>query len=229
MNGIKWGGIELPPNPLQSVIIVASGQSVQDIDIATVRRMQRDGAFVIAVNGAADVYNFADAWFTLDPWGLDGPQLPKNNFKGKLIAAVPGDFGTPTARNIKHRVTPRGKILFLHRLQSHNYTMVSSDTAFRLGLSEDRGCVSTGNSGYGALNVAFHMRPKNVYLLGVDGGSGYFYTNKTTNRPLTYLNTMFTSSVEQLKREQIAVYNVSPKSTVTCFEKITAEEFNKLA
>ncbi len=71
------------------------------------------------------------------------------------------------------------------------------------------------------------MRPKNVYLLGIDGTIGYFYSNKDRNRPLKYISTLFKSAVPQLEAAGIKVYNVSPKSTITCFEKLTAQQFHE--
>lgn len=225
MSGIKWSRVDKPREPLENVIIVASGPSVNDIDMSILRDFK--SKFVITVNGAGRHVEFGDAWFTLDPWGLNGPQLPGANFKGKLYAAVPDDFGTPSAKCVRHRTTPRARINFLHRLQSHNYTNISSDTAYKLGLSEDASCINTGNSGYGALNLAYHMRPKNIYLLGIDGTMGYFYTKKGTNRPLTYISTLFKSAVPQLDAAGIKVYNVSPRSTITCFEKLTPHAFHQ--
>lgn len=223
MNGIKWGFVEKPVNKLHNVIIVASGPSVNDINLAMLKTIPN--TYIIAVNGAGQHVPFANAWFTLDPWGLDGPQLP-TGFSGKLYAAVPDDFGTANARAIKHRVTAKKNITFLHRLQSHNFTNTSSDTAYKLGLSEDSSCISTGNSGYGALNLAYHLRPSNIYILGVDGNIGYFYTKTEKNRPLTYLPSLFASSATQLADAGIAVTNVSPLSTVKCFPRISASKFH---
>lgn len=225
MSGIKWSRVDRPVERPENVIIIASGPSVNDIDMPILREFK--DKFVITVNGAGQHVEFGDAWFTLDPWGLNGPQLPGGNFKGKLYAAVPDDFGTPSAKSVHHRIAPRAKIDFLHRLQSHNYTNISSETAYKLGLSEDPSCINTGNSGYGALNLAYHMRPKNIYLLGIDGTVGYFYTKREKNRPLTYISTLFKSAVPQLDAAGIKVYNVSPRSAVTCFEKLTAQTFHQ--
>lgn len=225
MNGIKWGRVDKPATPIKNAIIIASGPSVSDIDLELLQHLKKDPeTYIIAVNGAGEHVPFADAWFTLDPWGLTTTQLPAR-FKGKMYAAVPDDYGTPNARAHAHRVTSNGNVTFLHRLVSHNYTTVSSDSAFKVGLSEDSSCINTGNSGYGALNLVYHLRPKNIFLLGIDGTFGYFYTKSTTNRPLTNLQTLFNSAVPQLKAAGINVFNVSPKSTINAYKKITPEEF----
>lgn len=226
MNGIKWGVIS-PVTTHKNAIIIASGPSVKNIDLKLLERF-KDKFYIVTVNGAGQQIPFANAWFTLDPWGLNGPQLPSQNSKCKLYAAVPDDYGTPHARAIAHRVTPKEKITFLHRLQSHNYTSISSDTAYKLGLSNDPSCISTGNSGYGALNLLYHMQIKNIYLLGIDGTVGYFYKSSKVNRPLTYLPTLFASSVNQLKEDNFTVTNVNPVSTVQAFPKISHNEFHDI-
>lgn len=225
MIGIRWGSVECFNKKLcENVIIVASGPSVKDINLNALKRLSK--GYIIAVNGAGAHVPYANAWFTLDPWGLDGPQLPVG-FRGKCYAAVPDDYGTPNARSSQHRVVPSTKITFLHRLHSHNLTNVSSETAYKTGLSEDNSCINTGNSGYGALNFAYHLRPKNIYLLGIDGSMGYFYNSPKTNRPLTYLKELFNSSVPQITERGINVFNVSPQSTITAYPKITPAEFHE--
>jgi hypothetical protein len=226
MSGIKWGSVERPLQRPANVVIVASGPSVNNIDMHMVRHMH--GKYIIAVNGAGKHVSFADAWFTLDPWGLTGDQLPAPAFGGKLFAAVPEDFGTVGARCVAHRAIPRSKITYLHRLISHNYSNISSESSYKLGLSEDTSCINTGNSGFGALNLAYHMRPVNIFLLGVDGGIGYFYSKTERNRPLTYINTLFGSTLPQLSAAGIKVYNVSPSSKVTHFEKLTPNQFHEM-
>lgn len=226
MNGIKWGRVASPKNKIKNIIIVASGPSVNAIDFNLLKN--KKDSFIITVNGAGNHVPFADAWFTLDPWGLANKQIPRNGFKGALYAAVPEDYGLPTAKSIQHRITPKQNITYLHRLQSHNFTNVSSETAYKIGLSEDTSCINTGNSGYGALNLAYHMRPENIYLLGVDGTIGYFYTNKERNRPLTYLPLLFKSAIPRLSSAGINVYNVSPTSMISCFPKIDATQFHKI-
>ncbi len=225
--GIRWGEIKEILD-IDDIIIVRSGPSVNDIDLNYLKQYaERTNAYIIAVNGAGEHVNFADAWFTLDPWGLNGSQIPKN-FSGELYAAVPDDYGTPTAKSLQHRVSPNSAVTFLHRLQSHNFINVSSETAYTLGLSEDRRCISTGNSGYGALNMAYLLKPKRIFLLGIDGTIGYFYSSKVVNKQLTYLKQLFKSAVPQLDKHGIKVYTVNPKSTVDAFEKITPDKFYEL-
>lgn len=222
MNGITFSKIN--STQPDTVVIVGSGRSVKNFDFNTIP----SDAVIIAVNGAAQFLPRVDYWFTLDPWGLHGPQVPKNHPKCQLWAAVSDDFATPYARTPDHRKRPYPGINYLHRLASHNMTNQSSETAFTMGLSEDNGCISTGNSGYGALNFAYHLKPKNIILLGIDGDIGYFYSETHTNRPLTFLPQMMESAVEQLKNASIRVINGSPNSQITCFDRCSPTDAFKI-
>lgn len=211
MNGIQWGRVERPEN-VEDVVIVCSGSSLLGVDL---QKLKEKSCFIITVNGAGNSIDFADAWFTLDPWGLTGPQLPTKH-RGKLYAAVPEDFGTSYARCKQHRCRAPKHVTFLHRLMGSNFT--TDSTCHKLGLSEDPACINTGNSGYGAINVAYHLRPKRIILLGMDAGMGYFYTKEKTNRPLNILPQLCASAVPQLSAAGIEVINGSQISKVKCFK-----------
>lgn len=216
--GIEWGSVS-PDAVNSNIIIVGSGKSLTGFDFNRLRGL----GTIITVNDTGRYIPFADMWFTLDPWGLNGPQLPPN-FAGKMFAAVPEDYGTARAQVAEHRVTPDPRITFLHRLRSHNKVGVSSETAFKRGLSDDTSCISTGNSGYGALNLAYHFRPKKILMLGIDGTVGYHYQNGKSNRPLTYLPDMFESAKAQLDAAGIELINGSVNSAVTAYPRFTVAE-----
>lgn len=220
MAGIKWGSIG-PKFRRDKVIIVGSGSSLEGFDFSKLSGL----GYVITINDSVrSLPALADMWFTLDPWGIHGPQLPPKPFNGTKVAGAPQDFGRPDARNPSHARAGRPDFLYLQRLISHNFSDKSSETAYVLGLSEDPRCVSTGNSGYGAFNVAYHMHPKKILLLGIDGTVGYFYTKSKRNRPLDTLPLLFESTLPQIKRRKIEVINGSPESRITCFSRYTIEE-----
>jgi hypothetical protein len=89
-----------------------------------------------------------------------------------------------------------------------------------------------GNSGYAAINLAYHLGAKKIVLLGFDMQTngkethwhdGYVSTADTgTMERLMIPN--FDSLVEPLEKRKIKVYNASPNSKLTCFQKITIEE-----
>lgn len=190
------------------VVIIGGGQSLKKFNFELLRNQD---CFIIVVNESGKHVPFADAWFTLDPWGLTGKQLPNEDFNGQLWAAVPEHYGTQQARARNHRDVPTAPIKYLNRL------------LYGGGLSEDPKSIYTGNSGFGALGLAYHMRPKSILLLGIDGDKGYYYPSKTTNRDLAHLPRIFEDSLPQLWKHNIRVINGSPHSTVTCFPRHTPE------
>jgi hypothetical protein len=220
MDGIQWGRVS-PDLKAKKIIVVCSGRSLAGFDFEQIRNPDY---YIITVNNSVKAVPFANAWFTLDPWGLHGPQLPPRDFKGKMFAAVPQDYGRRDARSPQHRKNPRPGIIFLHRLISHNNINVSSETAGVLGLSEDPRCVATGNSGYGAFNVAYLLKPRKILLLGLDGDVGYFYSNREKNRPLKELPKLFNSTKIQIQKANIQVINGSKNSTVITFPRYSIDE-----
>lgn len=219
MKGIQWGRVDTNVK-VDDVVIICSGMSLRNVDLT---RLKQKNCYIITVNGAGAQIDYAHAWFTLDPWGLNGPQLPPNHC-GKLYAAVPDDYGTPYARAHAHRVTPNYKVTLLHRLMSHNMVDVSSDTAYKMGLSEDPSCINTGNSGYGAINLAYHLRPKRIILLGMDAGIGYFYTDNARNRPLNTLPLLCKSALPQLQNSNIEIINGSQISKILCYPRMAPND-----
>lgn len=213
-SGVTWGEVDVP-FPISNVVIVGGGDSLRGFDFSSLIGR----AFIISVNDSWKHVPFADAWFTLDPWGFHGPQLPQN-FTGKMYAAVPEDFGKDYARAKNHRLIPPTNVTYLHRLIGNNIHK-SSIHWYKLGLSEDRSCINTGNSGYGAMNVAYHLRPKRIVLLGIDGGSSYFYTRESKPGDLSNLPILFESAKRQLDNAGIEVINGSLNSTVTSFVRMS--------
>lgn len=217
MNGLKWARIQ-DNSQHDTVIIVCTGPSLKNFDFSNLNNK----GFVIAVNDAGKFVPSANAWFTLDPWGcgLDGTQ-PPSSFHGQLFAAVPEDFATATAKSPAHQVHANPNIKYLHRIPFHTIPtneLVASDF-LGWGLSDDASCIHTGNSGYGALNLAYHMRPKRIILLGLDASKGYFYDEAKSTRSLNHLPAIFESTLPQLNAANIEVINGSPTSMITCFER----------
>lgn len=216
MNGIKWGKVDKDINP-EKIIIVATGPSLENFDFEQLRGK----GYIITVNEAGKHVPFADAWFTLDPWGLHGPQLPNIDFKGRLYAAVPEDFGMSNARITNHQVICPRPITYLHRIIFHTAPITTSDEYLSWGLNEDNSCINTLNSGFGAFNLAYHMRPKKILLLGLDASMGYFYKPNCATRSLSYLPSIFRSTLTQINKAGINVVNGSLNSNIDCFERLT--------
>lgn len=215
MYGLRWSTVS---QNADTIIIVGSGPSLKGFDFSSLKGK----GYIIAVNDAGKFIPYADAWFTLDPWGCgeSGQQFPKN-FLGDLYAAVPDDYGTHNAKSHDHRVVPNKKINYLHRIGFHTVTDYTPRDYLTWGLSEDKSCIKTGNSGYGALNLAYHMNPKRIFLLGLDASSGYFFDQTKHTKPLNHLPMIFRSAMAQLQSKSIEVYNGSQFSKIDCFPRCT--------
>lgn len=183
--------------------VVGSGKSVSGFNLS---KLQREDVFVIAINDSGKYVPFADAWFTLDPWGLHGPQLPGPRFKGQLYAGVPEDYGTPAAKARNHRIDAPTDIHYLKRTHAE-------------GLSEKLDTIHTGNSGFGAVNLAFLLGAKHILMLGIDGDRGYFYDPRKITRELKHLPGMFEKCLPQIKDHGLKIFNGSPQSKITCFTR----------
>jgi hypothetical protein len=215
MNGIKWSKINKTASP-DTVIIICAGPSLKEFNLQKLKGL----GYVIAVNDTVKFAPFADMWFTLDPWGCgsEGKQYPKN-FEGELYAAVPEDYGTYNAKSLDHRVTACPKMNYLHRIPFHTSNVIKSYDYLTWGLNEDVGSINTGNSGYGALNVAYHLKPKRVVYFGLDASAGYFYNDKSITRSLNHLPSIFRSALPQLRAANIEVLNASQNSNIDCFPR----------
>jgi hypothetical protein len=209
---VTWGSVTARSD---NVIIIGSGPSLSNFDFDLVAQAQQLGAYVIAVNGSVASVPFADAWFTLDPHNLADRIKP---IKGNCwYAAIPDSFGTRFSPIESHKPTPPPMVTYLHRLVGNGHF------AAKFGLSEDTSAIYTGNSAYGALGVAYHMRAKRVVLLGVDGSTGYYYS-KDQNGDLSHLPQLFASALPQLQTRSMVVINGSPASAITCFERFHPQD-----
>lgn len=217
--GVIWSKINTDLKP-ENVIIVAAGPSLKGFDFESLKGK----GYIIAVNDAARYVPFADAWFTLDPWGLAGKQLPKPPFSGELFAAIPEDYSLPNARIRDHQQVPSSTINYLHRINFHTVSPIQTNLYRTWGLNEDPSCINTLNSGYGAFGMAYHYRPKKILLLGIDASHGYFYDEGVNTRSLNHLPLIFDSTLPQIQKAGIEVINGSANSNVLTFPRMPPME-----
>lgn len=186
------------------VLIVCTGPSVTGSEaLHLTKRAAACGAWVIAVNGAIDQQLTAHAWFTLDPSAENRARMNRPRAGVTYYAALPDDLTHPIPRHVVKlkRLTGTGPL------------------KAKEGLSDDPAGVHTGNSGYGALGLAYHAQARQVAFLGLDGRqNGYFYGGHGPRGPLDHLPALFASAVPQLKDKGISVVNASPGSSITCFD-----------
>jgi len=104
----------------------------------------------------------------------------------------------------------------------------------KFGLEESKDTLSHGNnSGYAAINLAYHLGVKRIILLGYDmgndGKTGHHHSGYPV--PVTgddiYRNQFipgFKIIADLLKEKGVEVYNASPKSLLNVWPKITIEK-----
>lgn len=188
-------------------IIVGSGESLKNFDFSIL-----DGLVTIAVNGAISAFR-PMYWFTLDPDDKNY-KIMQNNIEGVgYFCAIPERYGAEKGRYYRQKMLPH--VTYLRRIKG------SGHLGQKPGMSKDPSSINTGNSAYGALNLALHMGAKRIAILGVDATSRYFYSDGTPGR-LDHLPRLFSTAVPCLGSARVV--NGSPSSRVTCFEKMTPEE-----
>lgn len=184
------------------IAVIGSGSSLRG------KRLEfPDYVTVIAVNGAISFLDRVDYWFTLDhsKANLELERLPMLGVT--YYHAAPPDF---------KETYPWVK--YLQRITGSEFGRFKC----KGGLPRDTRLIHTGNSGWGAFQLACHMKPSKVALFGFDGAGEYRYGGHP--KVLTMMPWLFQSSVSDVYQRGIEVCNASMNSTITCFQKLTVKE-----
>ena len=198
------------------ILIVATGPSLLGFDFWKLKHLPN--VHVIAVKQAILEVQ-ADSWVTVDP-NIRSRRLMQNPRPGtKYIAAVPLDYGTVRPRVVAHHGPTEEHVLYLYRRTGEG-PISSCET-----LSEDPTMLHTGNSAWGALGLAYLMRPAKIGFLGLDGTQEAHGIGIGAPRgSLSHLPWLFATASGQLVRRKIEVRNGNPNSLVDCFPRITSED-----
>jgi len=178
------------------VIIVGSGPSAANF-------VAPRGVPIIAVNGAIDWLNRASYFFTLDP----SPDNMRRVGRGRRRRGVCYCMALP---DVKEREVRDGVLCF-RRVAERGMEPKNTNSpewwAWRwsahFGLCEDENEIASGNSAYGALNLAFHIGFKHVALVGVDATQEPRVHSGGTPKNLSHLPLLFQSAREQIEEEDI--------------------------
>lgn len=192
------------------IAIVASGPSARGFKAP-------EGVTVVAVNGAIEWLDRADYWFTLDPCKRNRQRMLNRRPGVEYFAAVPSTYGTPRAPlPVMRHPAPPG-VRYLNRVAGDGFL------GAKIPLSDDPFRIHTGNSAWGALGLAYLMRPKRIALFGVDG-SREPRVEGGKSGPLQHLPGLFLSAVEQMERAGIHVTVGSTSTTLRGFPKMTPRQ-----
>ena len=195
------------------IAVVGTGHSLKGVDIEFGPEV-----YIIAVNGAHRILKRFDAWFTLDLSRTNLEFMKKKTKKVQHFLAVPSDYGRMDARLARMRRKPDSYVHYLLRVSGEGHGRFKT----RSRLPDDPRVIHTGNSGWGAFQLACHMQPEKVGLFGFDGFGGYAYGGKPID--LKPMRDLFSSAKDQVQERGIRVANGSVNSVIECFPRETPQD-----
>jgi hypothetical protein len=205
---------------ISDLSIVSGGWSVADVDLSKLV------GFVIAVNDSGVLVPRCDAIVSMD-------RLWTEHRWSKLF-----EMGRSTwlRRSAIQNIPPidRTMATWLNVFECDHESSVFSDDPTRLNGT---------NSGACALNLAYLLKPRRLFLLGFDmnrspKGRPYWYepypwanqNGGTGNKRYKEWASQFEQAAASFRSVGTEVFNVSPRSAIDVFQKITpkkyAEEFS---
>lgn len=186
-------------------IIVASGPSAKEFKPPS-------GAVIFAVNGALDWLERADFWFTLDPSPANQARMAKHRPGVVYHAAVPENVELPTHVHRHQRVASRGP----EPADTGSPEWWFWRWSCVPGICKERGRIHTGNSAWGALQLAWKTGVREVLLVGVDASTEPRIEGGNCNN-LSHLPMLFESAAHQIKMVNCGAMQSS-------IERMTIEE-----
>jgi hypothetical protein len=185
------------------VYIIGGGPSLKNFDFR-----QLAGSRTIAINKAILFHTQADVLYWTDVRFYTWYKNEIDNYKGLKFTLKAGSQYTNDIKVLK-----KGKAY---------------------GLETDRQTLAHGNnSGYAAINLAYHLGAKRIVLLGFDmasnGKEGHFHDGYPTQTASDKMyQDKFLPGFKQLHAELngsgVTIMNASPYSKLTVFPKITIEQ-----
>lgn len=174
---------------------------------------------MIAIKEAVTLAPWADALYFCDWAWLENNRKLVESFGGRVVTIedAPGQPGNKM--RLKAERCPQLEIM--------RHTGVE-------GLCEDPDGLRTGhNSGYQAINLAFHMGAERIVLLGIDmkardsDGRMHWFDRRHEYPAELYQELMlpnFQTLLAPLARHGVEVVNASPDSALDCFRRAPLAE-----
>ena len=187
----------------ETIYIIGGGPSLKNFDFR-----QLEGSKTIAINKALFYHNSSQVVYWTDTRFYSWYKNDIDNYKGLKYTIKPGSQYTNDIKLLK-----KGK---------------------PYGLEKDPDYLAHGfNSGYAAINLAYHLGAAKIILLGFDmcnnGNETHFhdgYPTRGTSDKM-YID-KFIPGFKELKseilNENVQIYNASAHSMITVFPKITIEQ-----
>lgn len=208
---------------LKRVWIIGSGPSARLADFNAIP----SDDIVFGVNGTVEWVPHLDWWFTLDKNPINLKRLQSPKLDGvRCIVALPDDIILPKKIIRYKRLTAMDQSNKTRTKQPRRRNTplwwMWRWQAIRT-LSEIPGVIHTGNSMWGALQIAYQHNFRKIILVGLDGSRSPRVEGGNPNS-LLHLPILFESAVDQLKNAGVQVFNSNPNSKVTCFPRVTFSE-----
>lgn len=193
--------------PESTIVCLGTGPSLTQADVD----LCRGRAHVIAVNDAYTLAPWADVLYAADyKWWRAHDGVPQ--FQGRKFSIMP--YG---------HESPQQEYADIHILRN---------TGVR-GLEQQPNALRTGlNSGYQAINLAFHLGAKRIVLLGYDMGVGadgrrHFFGDHPAGKGLQLTSRFqeflanFPTLVEPLDAAGVTVWNATRTTALLVFPRVT--------
>ena len=188
----------------KTCFIIGGGPSLSKIDWNRLA-----GKNTIAINKAFISYPNADVLYWTDSRFYSWYKNEIDQYKGIKYA-------------IRFNATQNGEVQLLNR-------------GIRFGLETRADTLAHGNnSGYAAINLAYHLGAKKIVLLGYDmgnvGGKGHYHegysSTRTTSNEIYQKQFIpgFTFIANELKKKNVEVWNGCHTSKLTVFPRISLEK-----
>ena len=202
----------MTPTPLlrwhgRTVVVVASGPSLTDRQVVLV---ENSSAFTIAVNSSYEKLWTPEAIYACDYlWWKHNHMAAKRHIKGERQRLWTQDLAAAEQFHLSH---------------------IRWEAKDGLG---KRGLRVNGNSGAGAINLAYHFGARRILLVGMDmkpGPNGEKHWHPDHPKPLVQgqqfeeWRKKMGVLAKDLKDEGVEVINCTPGSALTCFPTSDLEQ-----
>lgn len=209
MGEVRTGQPVHPSPRWSSVVCIASGPSLTGADCERVREWRGPGRGVIAVNLSFRLAPWADVLYAADVkwWRLHGVEA----------SAAIAERWTCSGEPVKA------------------YGAKRCQARFGPGLCRDPRYLHTGgNSGYQAVNLAYHFGARRIILLGYDmqhtGGKRHWHADYPAGMqmdnatPVVSWANRFPALARDLVREGVEVVNATRETALDCFPRMDLEQ-----
>lgn len=203
------------------VLIIGGGESLIGFDF---NRLKGFDGVIVTVNNVINHLPRVDYWITVDPMSNGSPQQAMVNRKEGIYY-----FCAYPREDDEHYQTVQG-VHYLERIVPEDKEGLIENYM----LQEDKDKITTGDSCYGALGLAYHFEASKIILLGIDGyGYGHWYDKSDPynkgwgekfDNYLSRIPLIYSNSVRQFEDRGCKVVNGSPESKIDCFERMSPEK-----